>query len=283
MAKLQRRPFGQADDVREVPNGRLEIYDLGDLRFGRSILEPGWRWSTSIKPISRTEWCEYHHIGLCVAGSCRVTMREGSELVIAAGQFYEIPPFHDAEVVGNEPYVTMTWNPTPGLGEMEGGDFDRIVATLLMTDIVDSTTRARELGDARWRGLLARHNMLVRDLLVRFRGREITTTGDGFVAIFDGAERAIRAAQEIVTGLADLDVKVRCGVHTGELELEGDDVRGLTVHIAARVMSLAGSGEVYASWATRELLAGSAISFADRGLHELKGLADQRRVYLIES
>lgn len=283
MAKLQRRPFGEADDVREVPNGRLEIYDLGDLRMGRSVLEPGWRWSDSIKPISRTEWCDFHHIGLCVAGACRITMREGAELVIGAGQFYEIPPGHDAEVVGDEPYVTITWNPSPGLGELEGGDFDRVVATLLMTDIVDSTARARELGDARWRDLLGRHNIVVRGLLERFRGREVTTTGDGFVATFDGAERAIRAGQEIARGVSALGLEVRAGVHTGELELEGDDVRGLNVHIAARVMALAGAGEVYASWATRELLAGSSIGFIDRGLHELKGLADQRRLYLVES
>ncbi len=278
MAKLQRRPFGDADNVRAIPHGRLETYDLGELRLGRSVLEPGWRWSNSIKPISRTEWCEYHHIGLCLSGAGRVTMREGAELVIEAGQFYEIPPFHDIEVIGDEPYVTINWNPSPGLGEMEGGDYDRIVATLLMTDIVDSTARARELGDARWRALLIKHNMVVRGLLERFRGREVTTTGDGFVAIFDGAERAIRAAQEITSALRELDLTIRAGVHTGELELEGADVRGLNVHICARVMALATPGDVYASWATRELLAGSAIQFEDRGTHELKGLAEPRRV-----
>jgi class 3 adenylate cyclase len=282
MAKLQRRPFGDADNVRAVPYGSLETYDLGELRVGRSVLEPGWRWSNSIKPISRTEWCEYHHFGLCMAGTARVTMREGSEMVIEAGQLYEIPPFHDIEVIGDEPYVTVNWNPSPGLGELEGGDFDRVVATLLMTDIVDSTPRARELGDARWRELLARHNMVVRGLLERFRGREVTTTGDGFVATFDGAERAIRAGLEISRAVAELGLEVRAGVHTGELELEGDDVRGLNVHIAARVMGLAGPGEVYASWATRELLAGSSVTFVDRGLQEMKGLAEPRRVYLVE-
>jgi class 3 adenylate cyclase len=282
MAKLQRRPFGDADNVRPVPKGRLETYDMGDLRIGRSILEPGWRWSESVKPIARTEWCEFHHIGLCVAGQCRITMREGAEIVIGAGQFYEVPPGHDAEVIGDEPYVTIDWNPSMAFAQSEGGGYDRIVATLLMTDIVDSTGRARELGDGRWRDLLARHNMVVRGLLERFRGREVTMTGDGFVAIFDGAERAIRAAQEIGRALSEIDLAVRAGVHTGELELEGDDVRGLTVHIAARIMALCGPGEVYASWATRELLAGSSITFVDRGLHELKGLADQRRVYLVD-
>jgi class 3 adenylate cyclase len=282
MPKLQRRAFGSADNVRAVPNGLLETYEMGDVRIGRSILEPGWKWSESLKEISRTEWCESHHIGLCLAGACRITMREGAELVIRAGQLYEVPPFHDAEVIGDEPYVTITWNTGTAFAEPDGGDYDRVVATLLMTDIVDSTARARELGDAEWRSLLVRHNFVVRGLLERFRGREVTTTGDGFLVIFDGAERAIRAAQEISRAVAGLDLTVRAGVHTGELELEGDDVRGLNVHITSRVMSLAGPGEVYASWATRELLASSSIAFADRGLHELKGLADQQRVYLVE-
>lgn len=282
MPKLQRRPFGDTDNVRAVPNGRLETYDFGDLRVGRSILEPGWRWSESVKPIARTEWCEFHHIGLCVSGACRITMREGAELVIGAGQFYEVPPGHDAEVIGDEPYVTIDWNPSTAFAQPEGGGFDRIVATLLMTDIVDSTARARELGDGHWRDLLHRHNMVIRGLLERFRGREVTTTGDGFVATFDGAERAIRAAQEIGRAISELGLEVRAGVHTGELQLEGGDVRGLNVHIAARVMALAGPGEVYASWATRELLAGSSIAFVDRGLQELKGLSEARRVYVVE-
>jgi class 3 adenylate cyclase len=280
--KLQHRVFGDADDVREVPLGRLETYDMGEIRVGRSILQPGWRWSESIRPIARTELCEYRHIGLCVSGSCRVQMREGAELLVAAGQFYEIPPGHDSWVVGDEPYVTIDWSPSTAFARSEGGAFDRVVATLLMTDIVDSTARALELGDGHWRDLLTRHDQVVRDQLDRFRGREITTTGDGFVAVFDGAERAIRAAQAIGHALTGIGIEVRAAVHTGELELEGGNVRGLSVHIAARIMALAGPGEVYASWATRELLAGASINFIDRGLHALKGLSEERRVYLVE-
>ena len=281
VAKLQRRPFGDADDVR-VPFGRIETYDLGELRVGRSILEPGWRWSESIKPIARTELCEFHHMGICVSGASRIVMQGGAELLVEAGQFYEIPPGHDAWVVGDEPWVTIDWSPSTAFAASEGGGYDRIVATLLMTDIVDSTRLAREAGDARWRDLLARHDQLVRVQLDRYRGREVTTTGDGFVAVFDGAERAIRAAQAIVQGMGPLGIAVRAGVHTGEIELEGDDVRGLGVHVAARVMAIAGASEVMASWATRELLAGSDIGFTDQGRHELRGLAEARRVYLVE-
>jgi class 3 adenylate cyclase len=283
MVKLQRRPFGEPDNVREVPFGRLETYDMGEIRIGRSVLQPGWRWSESIKPISRTELCEYHHIGLCLSGRLRIQTREGAELTVEAGQFYEIPAGHEAWVEGGEPYVNIEWQPSVAFGEAEGGDFDRIVATLLVTDIVNSTARALELGDGAWRDLLARHDRAVRNQLDRFRGREVTTTGDGFVAVFDGAERAIRAAQEISRAASELGLEVRAAVHTGEIELEGDNVRGVAVHIAARIVALADPGEVYASWATRELLAGSAIGFIDRGLHELKGLAEQRRVYLVEA
>jgi class 3 adenylate cyclase len=193
-----------------------------------------------------------------------------------------VPPGHDSWVVGDEPWVTIDWSPSTAFARPEGGGFDRVVATLLMTDIVDSTARALELGDGRWRDLLACHDQLVRDQLDRFRGREVTTTGDGFVAVFDGVERAIRAAQEITRALPEIGVQARAAVHSGEIELEGGNVRGLTVHIAARIMDLARPGEVFASWATRELLSGSPIGFVDRGVHELKGLSEPRRVYLVE-
>jgi len=110
MVKLQRRAFGEADDVREVPNGRLEIYDMGEIRLGRSILEPGWHWKESIAPIARTELCEDRHIGVCVSGSCQIRMREGAELLIEPGQFYEVPPGHDAWVVGDEPAVLIEFD-----------------------------------------------------------------------------------------------------------------------------------------------------------------------------
>jgi class 3 adenylate cyclase len=209
-------------------------------------------------------------------------MREGAELLIEPGQFYEVPGGHEAWVEGDEPWVTFNWQPSTAWVRSEGGGFDRVVGTLVVTDIVDSTARALELGDGAWRDVLARHDRLVRDQLDRFHGREVTTTGDGFVALFDGAERAIRAAQAITQGAPEIGIEVRAGVHTGEIERDGDAVHGLAVNIAVRVTALAGAGEVYASWATRELLASSLIGFTDRGLQELKGLDEPRRVYLVE-
>ena len=157
----------------------------------------------------------------------RIRTREGAELLVEAGQFYEIPPGHDSWVVGEEPWITIDWQPSTAFARTEGGDFDRVVATLLVTDIVDSTARAVELGDGAWRDLLARHDQAVRAVLDRFRGREVTTTGDGFVAVFDGAERAIRAAQEIGRAVSGIGLEVRAAVHTGEIELEGGNVRGV--------------------------------------------------------
>jgi class 3 adenylate cyclase len=158
---------------------------------------------------------------------------------------------------------------------------NRVLATVLFTDLVDSTRRATALGDAAWSSLLARHDEAVRAALVRFGGEEIDTAGDGFLALFDGPARAIRCALAIRDALAALDLEVRSGVHTGEVErIRGDKPRGIAVHVGARVMSLAGAGEVYVSSTTRDLVAGSGLEFEDCGEHELKGVEGPRRVFV---
>jgi pimeloyl-ACP methyl ester carboxylesterase len=149
---------------------------------------------------------------------------------------------------------------------------DRVLATVLFTDVVGSTAQAAQIGDQAWRDLLERHNMLIRKELGRFRGREIHTVGDGFLATFDGPARAVRCAQAICVAVRTLGLEVRAGVHTAEIELVGDDIRGLAVHIAARVMSAAGPGEVLASATVKDLVFGSGIEFDNRGTHVLKGV-----------
>jgi pimeloyl-ACP methyl ester carboxylesterase len=156
---------------------------------------------------------------------------------------------------------------------------DRVLSTVMFTDIVGSTQRAAELGDARWRELLADHHTAVRTELMRFRGREVKTLGDGFLATFDGPARAIRCGQAISAGARSLGIEVRIGLHTGEVELIGDDVGGIAVHIAARVGALATAGEVLASSTIRDLVAGSGICFADRGAQRLPGIADEWRLF----
>ncbi len=159
-----------------------------------------------------------------------------------------------------------------GSKAMPALEADRVLATVLFTDIVDSTLRAAELGDHVWRETLDNHDRIVRAELIRHRGQEVNTTGDGFLARFDGPARAIRCAQAIVGSAGRLGVEVRAGVHTGECEVRGDDLAGIAVHIGARVAALARPGEVLTSSAVRDLVAGSGIEFDDRGVHQLKGV-----------
>jgi pimeloyl-ACP methyl ester carboxylesterase len=153
---------------------------------------------------------------------------------------------------------------------------NRVLATVLFTDIVGSTEQASQLGDRRWRELLERHHELVRQQLERYQGREVDTAGDGFLATFDGPARAIRCASAIQVGVATLGLEVRAGVHTGECELHDGKVSGIAVHTGARIASWAGTGEVLVSSTVRDLVAGSGISFEDRGEHELKGVGAWR-------
>jgi class 3 adenylate cyclase len=158
---------------------------------------------------------------------------------------------------------------------------DRILATVLFTDIVDSTRMATELGDQRWREVLERHQRVVRDALGRFHGREVKSTGDGFLATFDGPARAIRCAQAILESSEPLGIRIRVGAHTGECEVMGDDIGGIAVHIAARVSALARPGEVLVSRTVKDLVAGSGIEFSDRGEHTLKGIADAWHLHAV--
>jgi pimeloyl-ACP methyl ester carboxylesterase len=166
-------------------------------------------------------------------------------------------------------------------GTRQGPEPDRILATVLFTDIVGSTQRAAELGDRRWQDALESHNGLVRRQLERFRGREIDTTGDGFLAIFDGPARAIRCAAAIGESARGQGLEIRAGLHTGELDVVGNDVRGIAVHLGARVAALAEAGEVLVSSTVRDLVAGSGIDFADRGTHTLKGIPGEWRLFAV--
>jgi class 3 adenylate cyclase len=157
-------------------------------------------------------------------------------------------------------------------GARTGKDPDRLLTTLLFTDIVDSTTRAAEWGDRRWRDLLDRHHEVVRAQLARFGGREVSTTGDGFFASFASPTQAVRCALDVAEAVSRLGVQIRAGVHTGEVEVRGTDLGGLAVHIAARVAAAARSGDVMVSSTVKDLLAGSGLAFEDRGEHELKGV-----------
>jgi class 3 adenylate cyclase len=168
-------------------------------------------------------------------------------------------------------------------GERKEHERDRILATVLFTDIVSSTERAAELGDRRWRGLLETHDGICRQLIGEFRGRVVKSTGDGFLATFDGPARAIRCSRAIGEQLRTIGLENRAGLHTGEVELRGEDVHGIGVHIAARVMAEAGAGEVVVSSTVKDLVVGSGIEFEERGSHSLKGVPGEWRLYAVKA
>ena len=168
-------------------------------------------------------------------------------------------------------------------GEWNLVETDRVLATVLFTDIVGSTAKAVELGDAGWRELIGRHHALIRRQLVRYQGKELDTAGDGFFASFDGPARAIRCACAIADGVEELGLEVRAGLHTGECELMNGKVGGIAVHIGARVAAEAGPGEVVVSSTVKDLVAGSGLTFGDRGVHVLKGVPDAWRLFAVES
>lgn len=167
-------------------------------------------------------------------------------------------------------------------GTPSHSDMERSLATVLFTDIVGSTERLSSLGDREWRHLLERHDACVRRELARFRGKEIRTMGDGFLATFDGPARAVRCAQAVRDTVRDLGLEVRSGLHTGEIEILPNDVGGIAVHVAARVAQLAAAGEVLTSSVLRDLVAGSGLHFRDRGIHTLKGVAEGVRLFAVE-
>jgi class 3 adenylate cyclase len=160
---------------------------------------------------------------------------------------------------------------------------DRVLATVLFTDIVDSTRRAAEIGDRDWHALLDAHDAVVRSQLARFRGREVSTSGDSFLATFDGPQRAIRCAMAIRDAVQALGIEVRAGLHTGECEIRGDDIGGIAVHIGARVSALAGPNDVLVSSTLRDLVIGSGLVFDDRGAHDLKGVPGEWHLFAVAS
>jgi class 3 adenylate cyclase len=283
MARLQRKSLSTPDETRTFPNGKLEIFDLDDVVVGRTIFQPGWRWSKDVKEIAGTPSCQYHHLGVVISGTLHVVMDDGLTLEIGPDSAFEIPPGHDAWVVGDEPYVTIDYAGMRSFARPTVGTGERILGSILFTDVVDSTATLARVGDPAWRDLLRRHNELAQFELDRFRGRLIKQTGDGLLALFDGTERAVRCASAIAAGSAAIGLPIRAGIHTGEIERIPGDIRGVAVHMAARVMAIAGPGEILVSASTRELLAGSALEFEDRGNHELKGLPGSRQLFAVRT
>jgi class 3 adenylate cyclase len=272
MADAVSKSFDRPDDVVRFPNITTSIVELGDLTVGRLVSDPGWRWSKDVQPTVGGEWCKARHVGVVIAGRLGIDFMDGTRMEFGPGDVFDIPPGHDGFTVGDEPCVQIEWQGIRAWAGFPTGIHSRVLATLLLTDIVDSTPMAARLGDARWRELLSEHFIEARAELERFGGREIQTTGDGMLATFEGPARALYCASAIRRRAETAGLKIRAGVHVGEVELVGQDVRGVTVHEAARIMAAAGADEILVSDLTRALAGAAGLQFEDRGAHELKGL-----------
>jgi hypothetical protein len=262
MGRIAHRNLDTPDEVLEFPRLRVNLVRVGSLTIGRGIVEPGFRWSTHVRTEADEPFCQVHHLQMLLSGRFAVEMADGEHVEIEPGEVFDVPPGHDAWVVGDEPAVLLDF-----LGNIDQlgrpTTTDRMVTTLVMTDIVDSTATASRLGDNTWKQLMAEHNRLVRSRLER-RG-------------------AIRCAMSIRDATAGIGLPVRIGVHTGEIELLPGDIGGVAVHAAARVMALGGASDIMVSSSTRSLVDDDALHFESTGEQELKGLSAPLGVFALMS
>jgi len=280
VADLIVKRFDTPDERQEFAFGYYELLTVGAMTMGREFLEPGWKWSTHVKPIVGTEWCEVRHVGFQVSGQWVCASRDGTEVVIGPGDAFDVPAGHDSWVLGDEPSVTI---------DFQGSDYaaaadsaGRILTTILFTDIVGSTALAERLGDAAWKRVVRTHMEDVNLLLSAYHGLLVDTAGDGILARFDSPADAIRCGSKLAQAAHRQGFEVRVGIHTAEVELVDDDLRGVGVHLAARVMDAAQGGQVVVTATTRELASGSEFAFSELGSFELKGISGARILYALD-
>ena len=264
---VQRRFWGMFERASMSPGMAQSLWEAIQREDVREVL-----------PTIRVPTLVLHHSDSPIPASQGRLMAKlipGARYVELPGQDH-LPGAGDPEAIAGEVEEFLT-------GARAGGRPDRVLSTVLFTDIVDSTSRATEVGDKAWRELLERHDALVRAQLQRFHGREVKQTGDGFLASFDGPARAIRCAYSIREEARELGIELRAGLHTGECEVMGDDLGGVAVHVAARVGAEAGSGEVLVSGTVKDLVMGSGIDLVDRGAHEFKGVPGEWRLFAVRT
>jgi len=239
----------------------------------------GWAWRTHVQQLYGGEWCEARHAGVMIAGRFAWQLMDGTVNEFAIGDLFDVPPGHVGWTVGDEDAVSLEW---AGLRRwVVGARTSRVLASLLFTDIVDSTKVASRLGDADWHDLLSVHYHQAHEAIERYGGRQVATTGDGVLATFDAAAAAVRCAIQARVAAQAQGLDLRLGVHVGEIDLAGNDIRGVTVHEAARVMSAAGPGEILVSEQVQLLCRGSDFTFEDAGEHVLKGVPERWHLFRV--
>ncbi len=229
-----------------------------------------------MQPLVGGDWCESHHIGVALAGHAGYLLRDGTTFEVGPNDVFDIPPGHDSWTIGTEPAVSIEWSGLRTWVSSSATFGDRVLTTLLMADLVGSTTKLSAIGDAAWRELLTRFLTASGELIAQRRGRLVNTTGDGVLATFDSPGNALRCASDLRQTAHTLRLAIRAGVNTGEVELAGTDVRGLAVHEVARIMAAAAPDEVLVAQITRGLTEPAGAQFGQPSEHVLKGLDGPR-------
>lgn len=263
--------FTNPDETISFPGITEALVEIGGMTVARTVQDPGWRWSIDMQPLVGGEWCQAHHVGAVISGQVGFLLRDGRILEFGPDDVYDIPAGHDGYTIGEEPAVLIEWSGMRALAGSQGAFGDRVLATLLFTDLVDSTTKLVDGGDVSWSDFLALHHQTMRSEAERFRGRIVDTAGDGLLAIFDAPAHALRCAGAIRSAAGAHGLRVRAGVHVGEVATAGDGVRGVAVHEAARIMAAANPDEILVSQTIPTLVSGVGLRFESRGEYELKG------------
>jgi len=275
------RTFTEPDELIELDLVRSAVLSVGGLAVSHSVHQPGWRWSTHVRDLVKAQWCEVHHVGVLIRGRLHIALRDGTGMDVAPLSLLDIPAGHDAWVVGEEPAETIEWTGAREWLEPLDTMAERVLVTLPFTDLVDSTGTALRLGRVGWGELLTVHEQQAHDIVGRFRGRLVKTTGDGILASFDGAARAIRCAMALRVAATRVGLEMRLALHTGEVDVVEDDIRGIAIHEASRMLALAGPGQVLVSSTTAGLITDAGITLDDLGEHQLRGLEKSYRIYAI--
>jgi class 3 adenylate cyclase len=275
------RSFAEPDELVDLESVRSAMITRDGITVSYDVQRPGWRWSKDIGPLVGTEWCAVRHIGVMISGRMHILLKDGTEYEVGPLSLMEIPADHDAWTVGDEPAVTIAWAGVKEWLKPFDTMSERVLATLVFTDIVDSTGTAARLGRSAWGQVLATHLQRSRDMVAHFRGRTVETTGDGLLAMFDGAARAVRCAVALRDAAAAMGLPIRAAVLTGEVDLVDENIRGIAIHEASRVLGLAGANQVLLSATTAALIGDAGIALEDLGERELRGFDSPRRIYSV--
>jgi class 3 adenylate cyclase len=281
MSPVEVRDLDQPEAVVSGPLGASNQVRLAQTVVTRHVLQPGWSWEEHARPTVGTPSCELYHRGVVLSGRMGIRTDEGEELVVGPNQVFDLPPGHVTWVEGDDELVMVDWAGGAGFDPQSGAEA-RATATILFTDIVDSTARASEAGDVSWKRTAAMHEDVVRSVLPEFGGREIETAGDSFLVAFENAESAVRCGLALVRAVAAIQLSIRVGVHSGEVVMSQNHMRGLAVHAAARIVNEARADEVLVSGTTRDLAEGAiGLTFESRGRFRLKGLNGEHELFSV--